>query len=144
MRAVIATDYGAWWLHEGHLSQAEEWGRVAEEHAIAAGSPYSLGHMYLGRGRIARAGGDEDGFTFFEKALEIARLKGYPSLEAETLLDYAALRSDNGGREEAVAYLERACEILRGLGAQGELARARKALEALQAEPAPSLATAAD
>jgi tetratricopeptide (TPR) repeat protein len=153
VRSIIATDYAEWWLHEGHLTQAAEYGRVAEEHAIAAGSPYTLGHMYLGRGKIARAQGDADGFTFFEKALEIAREKGYPYLEAETLVDYAALRAQNDGAEEAAAYLERACEILRGLGAVGELERARAALEQLRggadvlsAHPAgePPLAAAGD
>ncbi|MFL5538168.1 MAG: tetratricopeptide repeat protein [Longimicrobiaceae bacterium] len=135
LRASIATDLAAWWLDEGHLTQAEEWGRVAEENAIAAGSPYTLGAMYLGRGRVALARSDADGFTFFEKALEIAREKGYLSLEAETLVDYATLRAQNDGTEEAIAYLERACEILRGLGARGisgELERAEAALEELR------------
>jgi tetratricopeptide (TPR) repeat protein len=128
VRSIIATDFAEWWLRDGHLTSAEEWGRVAEEDAIAAGSPYTLGHMYLGRGKIARARGDADGFTFYEKALEIARDKGYPFLEAATLLDYAALRVSNGGAEEAAAYLERACEIFRELGAVGELEKARTAL----------------
>lgn len=135
LRASIATDLAAWWLAEGHLTQAEEWGRVAEENAIAAGSPYTLGAMYVGRGRTALARGDADGFIFFEKALEIAREKGYHSLEAETLVDYAALRAQNDGAEEAAAYLERACEILRGLGAlgiSGELERAETALAELR------------
>jgi tetratricopeptide (TPR) repeat protein len=133
LRSAIATDFAAWWLGEGHLTQAEEWGRVAEENAIAAGSPYTLGAMYVGRGRIALARADADGFIFFEKALEIARGKGYHSLEAETLVDYATLRAQNDGVEEALAYLERACEILRGLGAVGELERAKAALAALRA-----------
>lgn len=133
VRSIIAADYAEWWLHEGHLTQAAEYGRVAEEHAIAANSPYTLGHMYLGRGKIARALGDADGFTFFEKALEIARDKGYAYLEAETLVDYAALRAQNDGGEEAIAYLERACEILRALGAVGERERAKAALEELRA-----------
>lgn len=128
LRASIANDYAAWWLAEGHITQAEEWGRVAEEHAIASGSPYTLGAMYLGRGRTALARGDADGFTFFEKALEIAREKGYPTLEAETLIDYASLRAQNGGGEEAVAYLERAVEILGRLGAVSDLERAERAL----------------
>jgi tetratricopeptide (TPR) repeat protein len=132
LRSAIATDFAAWWLTEGHLTQAEEWGRVAEENAIATGSPYTLGAVYLGRARIALARGEADGFIFFEKALEIARMKGYPSLEAETLLDYAALRAQNDGGEEAVAYLERACELMRGLGAVAELARAEAALEELR------------
>ena len=133
LRAAIATDYAAFWLAEGHLTQAEEWGRVAEENAIATGSPYTLGAVYLGRGRLALARGVADGFIFFEKALEIARAKGYPSLEAETLLDYAALRARNDGAEEAIAYLERSCELLRGLGAVAELERAENALAELRA-----------
>lgn len=136
LRSSIATDLALWWLAEGHLTQAEEWGRVAEENAIAAGSPYTLAAMYVGRGRVALARGDADGFIFFEKALEIAREKGYLSLEAETLVDYATFRAQNDGTEEAVAYLERACEILRGLGARGisgELERAEAALEELRA-----------
>jgi len=132
LKSTIATDLAAWWLHEGHLTQAEEWGRIAEENAIAAGSPYLLGAMYLGRGRIVLARGDADGFIFFEKALEIAREKGYPSLEAETLAEYATLRDQNGGMEEAIAYLERACEIFRDLGALGELERTERRLLAMK------------
>jgi tetratricopeptide (TPR) repeat protein len=131
LRAGVATDYAEWWLHSGHLTQAEEWGRVSEEHAIAARSPYTLGRMYQGRGNIARARKDMDGFTFFEKALEIARDKKYPYLEAETLVDYAELRAANGGAEEAMAYLERACEIFREIGGLGQLERAEKALAEL-------------
>jgi tetratricopeptide (TPR) repeat protein len=133
IRAIVATDFAEWWLHEGYLTQAEEWARVAEEHAIESGSPYTLGHMYRGRGNLARAAGAVDGLTFYEKALEIARTKQYPLLEAETLLDYAALRAQNGGAEEGIAYLERATELFREQGAVGELARAEAALNELRA-----------
>ncbi|WP_420130260.1 tetratricopeptide repeat protein [Longimicrobium sp.] len=122
LRSGISSDMAEMCLREGHLSQAEEWGRVAEEHAIRSGSVYMLGRMYQGRGNIARARRDEDGFTFFEKALEIARDKGYPFLEAETLRDYAELRRQTGGTEEAQAYLERAREIFHELGAVRNLA----------------------
>jgi tetratricopeptide (TPR) repeat protein len=132
LRATIATDLAEWWLHEGHLTQAEEFGRDAEEDAIAASSPYALGYMYQGRGNIARARGDADGFTFYEKALEIAREKGYPFLEGETLVDYALLRAQNDGGEEAAAYLDHACEIFRALGAATELERAKAALAELR------------
>lgn len=127
IRSVIATDFAEWWLHEGHVTPAEEWGRKAEELAIASGSPYTIARMYHGRGNIARSRGDEDGFTLFEKALEIAREKEYPYLEAEVLVDYATLRAGNGGAEEAVAYLDRASEIFRQLGALGDLERAQRA-----------------
>jgi tetratricopeptide (TPR) repeat protein len=132
----IASDIADVCLREGHVSQAEEWGRVAEEHAIAAGSAYILGRMYQGRGNIARALGDEDGFIFFEKALEIAAEKGYPFLEAETRADYAELRRQFGGTEEAQAYLERARELFQELGAVRDVARMEAALAELRAQPA--------
>lgn len=132
VRTAIAIDYAEWWLHEGHVTPAEEWGRKAEELAIASGSPYMLARMYHSRGNIARWRGDEDGFTLYEKALEIARDKEYPYLEAEVLVSYAALRAGNGGAEEAVAYLERACELFRALGALGDLERAQRTLAELR------------
>lgn len=130
----IATDLAELCVREGHLTQAQEWGRVAEEHAIRSGSAYTLGRMYQGRGNIARAVGDEDGFTFFEKALEIAREKGYPFLEAETLTNYADLRRQTGGTEEAQAYLERAREMFHELGAVRDLARVEEALVDLRVQ----------
>ncbi|HEX8394600.1 MAG TPA: tetratricopeptide repeat protein, partial [Longimicrobium sp.] len=130
----VASDLAELCIRDGHVSQAEEWGRVAEEHAIASGSVYILGRMYQGRGNIARARGDDDGFTFFEKALEIARDKGYPVLEAETLADYAELRRQSGGTEEAVAYLERAGELFAELGAMQDVARMERALRELRME----------
>lgn len=131
LRAAITTDLAEWCLREGHLTQAEEWGRISEEHAIAAGSPYTLGRMYQGRGNVARARGDADGFAFYEKALQIARDKGYLYLEGETLMDYAPLRAQISGVEEAAAYLERARDLFRELGALGELEKAERALAAL-------------
>ncbi|HEU4559923.1 MAG TPA: tetratricopeptide repeat protein [Longimicrobium sp.] len=133
IRSVVATDFAEWWLHEGHVTPADEWGRKAEEWAIASGSPYTIARMYHGRGNIARWRGDEDGFTLYEKALEIAREKEYPYLEAEVLVDYAALRGKNGGAEEAAAYLERASELFREMGAMGDLDRAQRALAELRA-----------
>jgi tetratricopeptide (TPR) repeat protein len=130
-RAVIAIDLAQGFASAGKLLEAGRWGREAEQQAIAARSPYSLGHMYRGLGNIARAAGDSDGFTFFEKALEIARTRELPFLEAETLVDYAVLREEMGGIDEARAYLERACEIYRSLDAPHELAGAEKALDTL-------------
>jgi tetratricopeptide (TPR) repeat protein len=136
MRASVATDLAELSRQEGHLTLAEDWARVAEEHAIAAGSPYALGRMYHGRGNIARARGDADGFTFFEKALEIARDKGYRSLEAETLADYAELRIQTGGAEEALAYLEHAREVFHDVGAVHDRARVEAAIRRLTASGA--------
>lgn len=143
LRAVIASDIAEVLVDEGHLTLAEDWARVAEEHAIAAGSPYALGRMYYARGNLARVRGDVDGFTFFEKALEIARDKGYPYLEAETLAQYADLRLKTGGVEEAQAYLESARDIFCDLGAVRDHNRAKEALARLAA-PEASLAETRD
>lgn len=135
LKALVAADFADVCLAEGRVSEAEEMARVAEEHAISSGSPYTIGYMYKQRGNLARARGDEDGFTFFEKALQIAREKGYPTLEAETLLDYAELRRSAGGREEAEAYLDRARDVFQRIGAVVNLARAEAALGQLRAVP---------
>ena len=139
LRASIAIDFAECCLQDGLLSQAEEWGRDAEEHAIAARSPYTLGHLYLSLGNMAFARGDEDGIIFFEKALEIARDKEYLLLEGETLVNYALLRKELGGREEAQSYLERACEIFAAMGDVGERERAQCILRDL-AGPMPAKA----
>lgn len=132
IKAILAADSADVCLVEGYVSEAEELARMAEEHAIASRSPYTLGHVYAHLGNLARANGDEDGFTFYEKALQIAREKGYPSLEAETLADYAQLRGRIGGAEEAIAYLERARELFMELGSVQDLAHAEQALAQLE------------
>jgi tetratricopeptide (TPR) repeat protein len=129
--SAIAIDLAESYLRDGQLSHAVDLGRMAEERAIAARSPYYLGRMYQGRGNIARASGDEGGFIFYEKALQIARDKGYPLLESETLVDYALLRGRTGGFEEAQAYLERALEMFREMGTVQGQDRAEKALRDL-------------
>ncbi|HYW11733.1 MAG TPA: tetratricopeptide repeat protein [Longimicrobium sp.] len=136
VQCALATDLAELCLHDGHLSQAEDWGRASEEHAIRSGSAYTLGRMYQGRGNIARARGDEDGFNFFEKALEIARDRGYPFLEAETLRDYAMLRRHIGGLEEAQAYVERSRDLFTQLGSSQNVADAERVLEEIRAERA--------
>lgn len=142
-RALISSDIAELLSEDGHLTLAEDRTRAAEEHAIASGSPYALGRMYYARGNLARVRGDVDGFTFFEKALEIARDKGYPYLEAETLAQYADLRLKTGGVEEAQAYLESARDIFCDLGAVRDHNRAQEALARL-ATPETSLAATRD
>jgi tetratricopeptide (TPR) repeat protein len=131
LRATIEIDLAESFLADGQLSQAVRLGREAEEHAIAARSPYYLAHVYRGLGNIARASGDEDGFTFFEKSLQIARQKDYRLVEGETLVDYARLRTRMGEFEEAQAYLEQARQIFSALGAVQEHARAEAGLRDL-------------
>jgi tetratricopeptide (TPR) repeat protein len=141
IKALAAADLAATWLQEGYVAQAEELARISEEHAIQSGSPYTLGYMYRNLGNLARARGDEDGFTFYEKALQIAREKGYPSLEAETLADYAELRRRSGGMEEAQAYLEHARQLFEQLGSPQKVSDADRVLAEIRVvqppEPGP-------
>jgi tetratricopeptide (TPR) repeat protein len=133
--SVIAIDLAECVLSDGELEEARRWARIAEQHALTARSPAHLTTLYKGLGNIARAAGEEDGFIFFEKALQLARAHGYPLLEGEVLLDYAALRVTMGEREEAQAYLERAIEILQEVGAEHDLERARAELRTLGENP---------
>jgi tetratricopeptide (TPR) repeat protein len=137
IKAILAADAAEMGLLEGYVAEAEDLARIAEQHAIASRSPYTLGHVYAYLGNLARAQGNEDGFTFFEKALQIAREKGYPSLEADTLVDYAMLRRATGGVEEAEAYLERAREMFVELGSPLKVARVERVLAEIRAEQAP-------
>jgi tetratricopeptide (TPR) repeat protein len=148
LRSMIACDLAETCMRRRRIADAEQWGRVAEEHAIAAGSPYNIGRVYHVRGVVATAQGEEDGFTFFEKALEIAREKGYVSLEADTLVDYAELRRKTGGAEEAEAYLERALELFERQGSVVSAERAQSQLSEVhdqrESGALPSAAAAAD
>ena len=137
VKALIAADLAEACLRDGFMSQAEEVARLAEEHAIESSSPYTMGYLYRSLGNLARARGDEDGFTFFEKALQIAREKGYPSLEADTLANYADLRRKSGGVEEAEAYLERARELFIQLGSVLSVADTERALNEIRAARPP-------
>ncbi|HEV2130921.1 MAG TPA: tetratricopeptide repeat protein [Longimicrobiaceae bacterium] len=131
MRVGIMVQLADLHVKQGQLRAAEARGREAEQLAITAQSPYYLAEMYRGLGNIARAKGDHDGFTFFEKALEITREKDYRLLAAKTLTEYSVLRSEMGEWEEAISFLERAREIFSQLGAVHEQARAEHRLEAL-------------
>jgi tetratricopeptide (TPR) repeat protein len=139
-RAVILIDLAESFLDDGVIGEASAHGRAAEQLALLAHSPYSLGETYRGLGNIARARGDDEGITFFEKALEIARAKRYPLLEGETLLEYARLRSQMSGEEEALAYLQRAREIFAELGAVHEQERAERLIGELSYRARPGAA----
>jgi tetratricopeptide (TPR) repeat protein len=136
LAAMIAVELASSYLEDGHVGEAERWGREAEQQAIRSRSPYYLADTYRGLGRLVWAMGDENAVTFFEKALEIARKKAYLLVEGETLLDYARLRAETGQAEEAEAYLDRARDVFADLGAPAEVARVDAALSALRTEVA--------
>ena len=137
LRAGICIDAAEASMQSGDEAGAESWGRMAEEEAIAVRSPYLLGRVYQVRGNLARAADQDDGFTFYEKALEIARDRGLRLLEGETLTEYAQLRARMGETDEARSYLERAGEIFSEAGASIERKKAGDLLASLPEAPPP-------
>ncbi|MGH7459246.1 MAG: tetratricopeptide repeat protein [Longimicrobiaceae bacterium] len=117
LRASIATDLVESFLRSNQVALAAEYGERAEEYAIASRSVWLMARMYRALGMLSVATGNPDGVTFFEKSLELAVAKQLPFLEAETLIEYAVLRRTTGDQEEAEAYLQRAEQICRGIGA---------------------------
>lgn len=132
-RVGISIDMAEAWLLSGDVSKANDWIHRAEEEAIAARAPYVLGRVYQARGNIARKAGVEDGFVFYEKALEIARARGLRLLEGETLMDYAMLRTQMNAWDEARSYLQLAGKIFEDAGAEPELEKVQDLLGTLEA-----------
>lgn len=129
-KAAFQIDLSNLLLDAGEMDEARRWGRAAEASALAASAVGYVAEVYRGLGNIARADGEE-AVPLYEKSLELSRHYGLPLSEAETLMAYAALQATTGNGEEAQAFLERAIEILAGLGADEDARRARMELAEL-------------
>lgn len=118
----------------GRLPDAEDEVRRAEEAAIQNNFTRQLARLYVIMGRVRGLQGDETGFVFFEKAIELAQ-GGDPSprTEAEIYRAYAQFRRKLGDRDEATAYLERARELLEAVGDGARLAKIDEELSELHA-----------
>ena len=105
------------YLELGRLPDAEDETRRAEDLAIAHQQRGSLAQVYVTMGKLRSRQGDENGFVFFEQAIELCR-SGEPArrLESEVYREYARFRTAMGDRHEARAYLERARELLEPFG----------------------------
>lgn len=116
------------YLDLGRLPDAEDEARRAENIAITHHLRTLLARVYVLMGKLRAKQGDENGFVFFEQAIELCR-GGEPErrLEAEVYREYARFRTIMGDRQEARAYLERARELLSACG--DEVARDRIADE---------------
>ena len=112
------------YLELGRLPDAEDEARRAEDLAIAYQQRSSLARVYVIMGKLRSRQGDDNGFVFFEQAIELCR-SGEPArrLEADVYREYARFRTTMGDRHEARAYLERARELLEPFG--DEVARER-------------------
>jgi tetratricopeptide (TPR) repeat protein len=101
------------YLDLGRLPDAEDEARRGEELAIAHQMSRELAQVYIVMGRMRGRQGDDNGFVFFEQAIELCRTgEPAPRLEADVYREYAAFRTTMGDRHEARAYLERARDLL--------------------------------
>jgi len=105
------------YLDLDRLPDAEDETRRAEDVAITCQQTRWLARVYLIMGKIRGRQGDENGFVFFEQAIDLCR-SGEPArrLEADVYREYARFRAIMGDRDEARAYLERARELLEPFG----------------------------
>jgi tetratricopeptide (TPR) repeat protein len=105
------------YLSWGKLRDAEDEIRAAEEQAISYNHTRLLARLYVVMGKVLGRQGDETGFVFFEKAIELCRgSEPLPRAEAEVYAEYGRFRNEVGEREEARGYLERAREIFHSIG----------------------------
>lgn len=119
-------------LASSQLRAAEDEIRRAEELAIANNFSRQLARLYVVLGKVRGHQEDEDGFVFFEKALELCGgLEPSPRLEAQVYVEYARFRLSLGDREAARGYLERARQIYDLLDEPAALERVEGELERL-------------
>lgn len=117
--------------------EAEEEARRAEEVAVSARYIPQLVEVYTLFGEIARRRCDEEGFVFFEQALNVCRERDLPQVKAAGVYhEYGRLHLACGRNPESEAYLEQAREIYRELGLAPELARVEEDLQRARTETA--------
>lgn len=122
------------YLDLGRTLDAEDEARCAEDIATAHHLPATLARVYMIMGKLRGKQGDENGFVFFEQAIELCRT-GDPArrLEADVYSEYAHFRMTMGDQHEAQAYLERARELVEPFGDQVARDRIDEELRALVA-----------
>jgi tetratricopeptide (TPR) repeat protein len=134
LEVTIRLNLAELYLAAERVLEAEEEARRGEQLAIERSLTRRLVPIYLFLGRLRGGQGDDGGFVFFEKALELCRqLSVPPGEEGQAYHQYAMFREQLGQREEARALLERAGEILALLGEVPELKRVRAGLRRLSA-----------
>ena len=103
-------------LDAGRVPAAEDELRRGEELAIARDLPHLLARLYVDLGKARAARGDEDGFVFFEKALDLCGgSEPAPRIAADVWRNYADFWNSLGQPEEARACAERLRALLERL-----------------------------
>jgi len=130
---TVRVNLGEVLLRHGRLFEAQEEARRAEEVAVVHRRIPDLVSVYGLLGGIARSKADEEGFVFYEQALNVCHERGLPRKdEAAVLHGYGMLHAACGRPAEARAYLEAAREIYDSLGFAPELARVDHDLASLE------------
>lgn len=131
---LIRVNLGESLRRQERLFEAEEEARRAEELGIIHRLIPYLTDVYRLFGRIARSRRDEEGFVFYEQALNVCRERGLPRVkEAGVHHECGLLYRACGRPTEALAHLERARDLYAELGLTPELRRVEKDLEAAAA-----------
>lgn len=129
---TVRVNLGETLRRQDRLFEALDEARRAEEIGIVNRLIPDLVDVYVLLGDVARVRCDEEGFVFFEQALEICHERGLPKKEeAAVLHGYALLHGACGRPVEARAYLEAARAVYEELGFVPELAKVDADLAAL-------------
>ncbi len=121
-------------LESGNYLETEEELRRAEQLAIANNLIHQLVQIYTLMGSAHGRQGDEEGFVFFEQAIELMRmLDRSPLDEAQVCYEYGVFENRVERPDESRAYLERAREIFESIGASGGLERVEAELHRVSA-----------
>lgn len=111
-------------VQQGKIGEAEHTLRKLEQIALAQGLLLSLLYAYRGLGEVAGARRDEDGFIFYEQALELCREQRLPQFEsAVTQREYGKFEALFGKSQSAVARFREAASLFAQMGAELDLAR---------------------
>lgn len=134
---TLRVNLGQALLAQGRLFEAEEEARKAEEIGVLNRLIMDLVDVYNLLGKIAAARCDEEGFIFYEQALQVCHERGLPQIkEAAIYHGYGLLHKACGRSREAIAYLEQARDIYSALGLPPELGRVEADLAALHTSSA--------
>jgi tetratricopeptide (TPR) repeat protein len=121
LQVMVRLALTEFYLDLDRFRDAEDEARCVENIAIAHQQRGALARVYMLMGRLRAQQQDEDGFVFYEQAIELCRSGEPARLEVDIYREYARFRSAMGDRQEARAYLDRARELVEPF--RDELAR---------------------
>lgn len=135
LRGAVLSNLADCLLLAGDVRGAEAAARELERLAMVHRVTPLLPHAYRTLGAAARARRDEEGFVFYEQALDLCRAPGSPPFElAQTQHEYALFEAAMGHPESAAARLHEALVVYRRLGTRPEIAKAEREIGEIRAQ----------